>query len=146
MAPRPQRTLGIQKSRRIFGWRCFDICFWIGAQRLYRPLFEIVSRGITSHENWSCAKPLTSSLANYGFHGPISSKLLCIPEGDAKVVSLARIGNYEVRMFESSRSGSAAAPQFSMELFDHDAQSPVDSCICYSLDEGVAAFQDFISR
>ncbi len=73
-------------------------------------------------------------------------KLLCIPEGDAKIVSLARIGNCEVRMFESSRSGSAAAPLFSMELFDHDAQSLVDSCICYSLDEGVSAFQDFISR
>ena len=73
-------------------------------------------------------------------------KLLCIPEGDAKIISLARIGNYEVRMFESSRSGSAAAPLFSIELFDHDAQSLVDSCICYSLDEGVAASQDFISR
>ena len=73
-------------------------------------------------------------------------KLLCIPDGVEKIVSLARIGNYEVRMFESWRSGSAAAPLFSIELFDHDAQSLVDSCICYSLDEGVAAFQDFISR
>jgi hypothetical protein len=73
-------------------------------------------------------------------------KLLCIPEGAAKIVSLARIGNYEVRMFEGSQSGSDAAPLFSIELFDHDAQSPVDSCICYSLDEGVAAFRDFISR
>ena len=73
-------------------------------------------------------------------------KLLCIPEGAAKTVSLARIGNYEVRMLESSQSGSDAAPLFSIELFDHDAQSPVDNCICYSLDEGTAAFQDFISR
>jgi hypothetical protein len=73
-------------------------------------------------------------------------KLLCIPEGDAKIISLARIGNYEVRMFESSQGGSDAAPLFSIESFDHDAQSPVDSCICYSLDEGVAAFRDFISR
>jgi hypothetical protein len=73
-------------------------------------------------------------------------KLLCIPEGAAKIVSLARIGNYEVRMMESSESDSGAAPLFSIELFDHDEQSPVDSCISYSLDEGVAAFQDFISR
>jgi len=73
-------------------------------------------------------------------------KLLCIPEGAAKMVSLARLGNYEVRMLESSQNDSDAAPLFSIELFDHDAQSPVASCICYSLDEGVAAFQEFISR
>jgi hypothetical protein len=73
-------------------------------------------------------------------------KLLCIPEGDAKIVSLARIGNYEVRMFEASQSSSDAAPLFSIELFDHDAQSPVDRRVCYDIGEGVAAYQDFISR
>jgi hypothetical protein len=73
-------------------------------------------------------------------------KLLCLPKGVEKIVSLARIGNCEIRMRESSQIGCNAAPLFSIELFDHDGQSPVDSCICYSLDEGVAAFQDFISR
>ena len=73
-------------------------------------------------------------------------KLLCIPEGTAKMVSLARIGNYEVRMLESSQDDSDAAPLFSIELFDHDAQLPVDSRSCCSIDEGAAAFRDFISR
>ena len=73
-------------------------------------------------------------------------KLKCIPEGTAKMVSLARLGNYEVRMLESSQNDSDAAPQFSIELFDHDAQSLVDSCRCYGIDEGAAAFRDFISR
>ena len=73
-------------------------------------------------------------------------RLLCIPEGDAKMVSLARIGNYEVRMFEASQSGSDTAPLFSIELFDHDAQSPVESCVCHDIEAGVAAYQDFISR
>jgi hypothetical protein len=73
-------------------------------------------------------------------------KLLCIPKGAEKIVSLTRIGSCEVRMLESSQIGCNAAPLFSIELFDHDRQSLVDSCICYSLDEGVAAFQDFISR
>jgi hypothetical protein len=73
-------------------------------------------------------------------------KLLCIPEGGAKMVSLARIGSYEVRMFESSQSRSDTASLFSIELFDHDAQSSVDSCVCYDIEEAVAAFQDFISR
>ena len=73
-------------------------------------------------------------------------KLLCIPEGVAKIVSLARIGNCEVRMLDSSQVYNNAAALFSMELFDYDEQSPVDSCVCYSIDEGVAAFQEFISR
>ena len=73
-------------------------------------------------------------------------KLLCIPEGVAKIVSLARIGNCEVRMLDSSQINDTAAPLFSIELFDHDEQSPVDCCVCYSIDEGAAAFQDFISR
>ena len=73
-------------------------------------------------------------------------RLLCIPEGAVKMVSLARLGNYEVRMLESSQNDSDAAPLFSIELFDHDAQSPVDSCSCYGIDEGVTAFRDFISR
>ena len=35
---------------------------------------------------------------------------------------------------------------FLIELFDHDAQSSVDSCVCDDIEEGVAAFEDFISR
>lgn len=73
-------------------------------------------------------------------------KLLCIPKGVAKIVSLVRIGNCEVRMLESSQAGCNPTPLFSIELFDHDAQAPVDSRICYSLDEAATAFQDFISR
>jgi hypothetical protein len=73
------------------------------------------------------------------------SKLLRIPDGTAKVVSLARFGIHEVRMVGRSQSDSEAL-LFSLELFDHDAQSPVDSCSCYGIDEGVAAFQDLISR
>jgi hypothetical protein len=73
-------------------------------------------------------------------------RLLCIPEGTAKMVSLARLGSYEVRMLESSQDDSDAAPLFSIELFDHDAQSSVDNCSCHGIDEGAAAFRDFISR
>ena len=73
-------------------------------------------------------------------------KLLCIPEGTEKIVSLARIGNYEVRMLEIPQCDSDAAPLFSIELFDHDAQSPVAVCHCCGIDEGAAAFRDFISR
>jgi hypothetical protein len=73
-------------------------------------------------------------------------KLLCIPEATEKIVPLARIGNYEVRMLECPQSNSDATLLFSIELFDHDAQLPVDSCSCFDIDEGAAAFRNFILR
>ena len=73
-------------------------------------------------------------------------KLSCIPEGAAKIVSLAHLGNYEVRMLECSQNDSDVTRLFSIELFDHDEQSPVDVCSCCGIDEGAAAFRDFISR
>ena len=74
------------------------------------------------------------------------TKLLCIPEGTAKIVSLARIGNYEIRMLECSQIDTDATPLFSIELFDHDAKSRVAVCSCCGIEEGVAAYRDFISR
>jgi hypothetical protein len=73
-------------------------------------------------------------------------KLLCIPEGDVRIVSLVWIGSYEIRMLDASQSSSADAPLFWIELFDHDAQSSVDSRACRDIKEAAAAFEDFISR
>jgi hypothetical protein len=72
-------------------------------------------------------------------------KLLCLPEGDGRFVSLVRIGNYEVRMLDASQTGSAAKPLFCLELFDHDAQTAVDNCVCHDIEEGVVTFEEFIS-
>ena len=73
-------------------------------------------------------------------------KLLCIPEGEARMVSLAEIGNHEIRMLEVSSADTADGPLFLIQLFDYDAQLLVDSCVCGNIEEGVAAFDDFISR
>jgi len=70
-------------------------------------------------------------------------RLLCIPEGDARMVSLVQIGNYEIRMLEASKADTADGPLFLIELFDHDGQSSVDSRICDNIEDGVAAFEDF---
>jgi len=75
-----------------------------------------------------------------------SIKLLCLPEGDGRFVSLVRIGSYEVRMLDVSQTGSADKPLFCLELFDHDAQTAVDNRVCYDIEEGVATFEQFISR
>lgn len=73
-------------------------------------------------------------------------KLLCLLEGDGRFVSLVRIGSYEVRMLDVSQTGSADKPLFSLELFDHDAQTAVDNRVCYDIEEGVSTFEQFISR
>jgi len=73
-------------------------------------------------------------------------RLLCIPEGEAKIVSLAKVGNFEIRMLEASKVDANDGPLFLLELFDHDAQSAVEDCVCGDIEEGVAAFKDFVSR
>jgi hypothetical protein len=49
-------------------------------------------------------------------------------------------------MLEASKADADEGPLFSIELFDHDAQAVVDSCVCGDIEEGVAAFKDFILR
>ena len=73
-------------------------------------------------------------------------KLLGLPEGDGKFVSLVRIGSYEVRMLDVSQTGSADKPLFCLGLFDHDAQTAVHNRVCYDIEEGAATFEEFISR
>jgi hypothetical protein len=73
-------------------------------------------------------------------------KLLCIPEGEARIVSLVRTGNHEVRMLDATQPGSTDTALFCLELFDHDAQAAIDRCVCYDIDQGVATFEDFTSR
>jgi hypothetical protein len=145
MAARPRRTLGLQESHRAFRIAVIRTCL---LDRGTAPLPTSVRNRLPRGNK--LRKLIVCKNSDIEFSKLRISrayiKLLCVPEGAAKIVSLARIGNYEVRMMESPESGSDAAPLFSIELFDHDAQSPVDTCVCYSLDEGVAAFQDFISR
>jgi hypothetical protein len=74
-------------------------------------------------------------------------RLLCIPESEhnARMVSLARVGSYEIRIFEPLAANPISA-LFWIELFDHDAESSVDSCACRNIEEAVVRFEDFIAR
>jgi hypothetical protein len=72
--------------------------------------------------------------------------LKCLPEDETRMISLAWIGNYEIRMLEPSSTSSDDAPLFLIELFDHDAGSTVDLCVCYAIEEGTVAFEVFVSR
>jgi len=73
-------------------------------------------------------------------------KLLCIPDGETKLVSLGQIGNCEVRMLDAAKADSGRHALFLLELFDHDRQLVVESRVCDDIEEGVAAFETFVSR
>jgi hypothetical protein len=75
------------------------------------------------------------------------SDLVCLPEGVARIISLAWIGNCEIRMMEAPSTGKVADGRlFLLELFDHDGQSPVESRVCYSIDEAAITLEAFVSR
>ena len=75
------------------------------------------------------------------------SDLVCLPEGVARIISLGRIGQCEIRMMEAPSTGKVADGRlFLLELFDHDGQSPVESRVCYSIDEAAITLEAFVSR
>ena len=75
------------------------------------------------------------------------SDLVCLPEGVTRIISLAWIGNCEIRMMEAPSTGKVADGRlFLLELFDHDGQSPVESRVCYSIDEAAITLEAFVSR
>ena len=70
--------------------------------------------------------------------------LLCRPNDDAKGISLAWIGDYEIRMQAAAPTNAVEQPLFTIGMFDHDAQRFIDSRACYSLSEGAVAFEAFL--
>src|SRR6185295_5006024 len=71
--------------------------------------------------------------------------LLSRPEGDTAAISLAWIGDYEIRMHAPPPNAAATPPLFIVDTFDHDAQRFIDSRACYSVAEGAVAFDEFLS-
>jgi hypothetical protein len=71
--------------------------------------------------------------------------LLSISEQGAgtRMVPVARIGNYEIRIFDSLPSGSDSEPVIWMELFDHDVQLVIDSSRCGEIEDALVVFEDF---
>ena len=68
--------------------------------------------------------------------------LVSRPEGEA--ISLAWIGDYEIRLRAASAACAARQPLFVVEIFDHDAQIFIDSRACHTLAEGAVAFDEFL--
>ena len=64
----------------------------------------------------------------------------------AKTVSLARFGEYEVRLVEVMPVNHADATPMWLELYSHETRSGIDSCRCYDLEAAVQATEKLISR
>ena len=70
--------------------------------------------------------------------------LLSRPEGDAAAISLAWIGDFEIRMHTAPPTSAVKQPLFIVDVFDHDAQLFIDSRACYTIAEGAVAFDEFL--
>ena len=68
-------------------------------------------------------------------------RLCTLPDdGPETSVSLASIGNHEVRML------AGPEPLFWLELFDHSMKTSVDSFRCHRLKDAVPVFSDFVAQ
>jgi hypothetical protein len=73
------------------------------------------------------------------------ARLCTMPEdGPEALVSLASIGNHEVRMLAGPAVDLDSAPLFWLELFDHSMKTSVDSFRCYRLNDAALVFNDFV--
>lgn len=64
----------------------------------------------------------------------------------AKIVSLARFGNYEVLLVELVQGRITVDTQLWIELYDHKLQYGLDSCGCTDIEEATIAARELISR
>jgi hypothetical protein len=62
------------------------------------------------------------------------------------MISLAWVGNCEVRMQDAPSKGAAREPLFQMDVFDHDSQQSIENRLCYDIEEGAVAFEALVSR
>jgi hypothetical protein len=62
------------------------------------------------------------------------------------MISLAWVGNCEVRMHDAPSKGPANGPLFQIDVFDHDWQQPIENRVCHDVEEGIAAFEALVSR
>jgi hypothetical protein len=74
-------------------------------------------------------------------------RLCTMPEdGPEASVSLAFIGNHEIRMLASPAVDLEGAPLFWLELFDHTTKTSVDSFRCYRLKDAGPVVSDFFTQ
>jgi hypothetical protein len=71
---------------------------------------------------------------------------LCAMPEDSPSVSLASIGNHEIRLLAGRAVDLDSAPLFWLELFDHSTKTSVDSFCCHRLKDAVPVVCDFFTQ
>ena len=70
-----------------------------------------------------------------------------MPEDGPEIsLSLASIGNHEIRMLASPAVDLDNAPLFWLELFDRRTKTSVDSFCCHQLKDAVPVVCDFFTQ
>ena len=67
-------------------------------------------------------------------------------DGPEASVSLASIGNHEIRLLAGRAVDLDSAPLFWLELFDHTMKTSVDSFRCHRLKDAAPVFNDFVAH
>ena len=75
-------------------------------------------------------------------------RLLCAPASNpaARTVSIARIGDHEILLFEDWQAEGAEKPLFWIELLDHGTPVSIDSGACHKIEEAAAVFEEFLAE
>ena len=75
-------------------------------------------------------------------------KLSSIPaEGSQPIVTLASVGNCEIRMFLGEQAGDVdGVSLFWLELLDHGANMSVDSFRCVTIKDAASVFEELMSQ
>ena len=61
-------------------------------------------------------------------------------------VSLASIGNHEIRMLAGPAVDLDGAPLFWLELFNHSKKTSVDSFRCHRIKDALPVFKHFVAQ
>jgi len=74
--------------------------------------------------------------------------LLCAQGGcpAGQAISIARIGQHEIRLFEHSQAERADAPLFWLELIDRGIPGPINSCACHGMADALDLFVELHSE
>jgi hypothetical protein len=74
-------------------------------------------------------------------------RLSCVPEDNSEAsVSLASIGDCEIRILRGPEGDLDHVPLFWLELFDHSTKTSIDHRSCHRIKDAVPIFDDFISQ
>ena len=69
-----------------------------------------------------------------------------LEDGSKASVSLAWIGNCELRMFRGPKTDFDSRALFWLELFDHGTRVSVDSFRCHNIEDATPAFEVLMSQ